>query len=94
MGSKSAGEMRFWTEDQYLRFSDEVMDKPLSFHAFETLYWCGVREGELLALKPQVRLSGDPHHRGVLPAHRRAGRPNRPEDPEVEARHRHARLLR
>lgn len=33
MGSKSAGEMRFWTKDQYLRFSDEVMDKPLSFHA-------------------------------------------------------------
>lgn len=53
MGSKSAGEMRFWTKDQYLRFSDEVMDKPLSFHAFETLYWCGVREGELLALKPR-----------------------------------------
>lgn len=52
MGSKSAGEMRFWTKDQYLRFSDEIMDKPLSFHAFETLYWCGVREGELLALKP------------------------------------------
>lgn len=22
-------------------------------HAFETLYWCGVREGELLALKPR-----------------------------------------
>lgn len=40
MGSKSAGEMRFWTKDQYLRFSDEIMDKPLSFHAFETLYWC------------------------------------------------------
>lgn len=53
MGSKSAGEMRFWTKDQYLRFSDEIMDKPLSFHAFETLYWCGVREGELLALKPR-----------------------------------------
>ena len=53
MGSKSAGEMRFWTKGQYLRFSDEIMDKPLSFHAFETLYWCGVREGELLALKPR-----------------------------------------
>ena len=53
MGSKSAGEMRFWTKGQYLRFSDEIMDKPLSFHAFETLYWCGMREGELLALKPR-----------------------------------------
>lgn len=45
MGSKSAGEIRFWAKDQYLRFSDEITDKPLSFHAFETLYWCGVREG-------------------------------------------------
>lgn len=26
------------------------MDKPLSFYAFEMLYWCGIREGELLAL--------------------------------------------
>lgn len=28
------------------------MDKPLSYYAFEMLYWCGVREGELLALTP------------------------------------------
>ena len=28
------------------------MDKPLSYYAFELLYWCGVREGELLALSP------------------------------------------
>ena len=28
------------------------MDKPLSFYAFEVLYWCSVREGELLALPP------------------------------------------
>ena len=28
------------------------MDKPLSFYAFEMLYWCGIREGELLALTP------------------------------------------
>ena len=29
-----------------------IMDKPLSFYAFEMLYWCGIREGELLALTP------------------------------------------
>ena len=29
-----------------------MMDKPLSFYAFEMLYWCGIREGELLALTP------------------------------------------
>ena len=28
------------------------MDKPMSFYAFEMLYWCGIREGELLALTP------------------------------------------
>jgi integrase len=27
-----------------------MMDKPLSFYAFEVLYWCGLRVGELLAL--------------------------------------------
>lgn len=29
-----------------------MMDKPMSFYAFEMLYWCGIREGELLALTP------------------------------------------
>lgn len=29
------------------------MDKPLSFLAFEVLYWTGVREGEFLALTPK-----------------------------------------
>lgn len=28
------------------------MDKPLSFHAFELLYWTGIRCGELLAPTP------------------------------------------
>lgn len=28
------------------------MDKPMSYYAFEMLYWCGLREGELLALTP------------------------------------------
>lgn len=32
--------------------ADAVMDKPLSFAAFEVLYWTGIREGELLALTP------------------------------------------
>ncbi|EHF02653.1 hypothetical protein HMPREF1008_00298 [Olsenella sp. oral taxon 809 str. F0356] len=52
MGSSKGGEMVFWTKDEYLRFSEAVMDKPLSFHAFELLYWTGIREGELLALTP------------------------------------------
>lgn len=52
MGSKSADAMEFWTKDEYLRFSDAVSDKPMSFYAFEMLYWTGIRCGELLALTP------------------------------------------
>lgn len=29
-----------------------MMDKTISFYAFEMLYWCGIREGEMLALAP------------------------------------------
>ncbi len=47
IGSKKGGEMQFWTKDEYLRFSEAVMDKPLAFHAFELLYWTGIRCGEL-----------------------------------------------
>ena len=52
MGKKKNREMAFWTKDEYLQFIDAMMDKPLSFYAFEMLYWCGIREGELLALTP------------------------------------------
>ena len=45
------------------------MDKPLTFYCFEMLYWCGIREGELLALtksdfdfrKRQVRINKTYH---------------------------------
>ena len=52
MGKKKNREMLFWTKEEYLKFADVIMDKPLSFYAFEMLYWCGIREGELLALTP------------------------------------------
>lgn len=38
IGSKRAGEMLYWTRDENLAFSREVMDKPDSFMAFELLY--------------------------------------------------------
>ena len=47
-GAEERKEMLFWTREEYTRFSEAMMDKPLSFYAFEVLYWCGVREGELL----------------------------------------------
>lgn len=52
MGSHDTEEMLFWTKDEYLTFIPEVADKPYSFYAFELLYWCGIRLGELLALTP------------------------------------------
>ncbi|MEG2686898.1 MAG: site-specific integrase [Christensenellaceae bacterium] len=50
MGKERTQEMLFWTKDEYLKFADSMMDKPISFYAFEVLYWCGIRLGELLAL--------------------------------------------
>ena len=52
MGDKDGGNISFWTKEEYQRFADEMMDKPVSYYAFEMLYWCGIREGELLALTP------------------------------------------
>lgn len=52
MGSEEHKEMLFWTKEEYLKFADVMMDKPVSYYAFELLYWCGIRMGELLALTP------------------------------------------
>lgn len=50
MGSEEHKEMLFWTKEEYLKFADVMMDKPVSYYAFEMLYWCGIRLGELLAI--------------------------------------------
>lgn len=50
MGKDKHKEMLFWTKEEYLKFADAIMDKTQSYYAFEVLYWCGIREGELLAL--------------------------------------------
>lgn len=52
MGNEKRKEMLFWTKEEYLRFADVMMDKPVSYYAFEMLYWSGMRLGELLALIP------------------------------------------
>ena len=52
MGKKKNREMLFWTKEEYLKFAEVMMDKPQFYYAFEMLYWCGIREGELLALTP------------------------------------------
>ena len=50
MGRKHAKEMSFWTREEYLLFAKAIEDKPQIHAAFQVLYWCGIREGELLAL--------------------------------------------
>ena len=50
IGDKDGGNIDFWTREEYKLFANEMMDKPVSYYAFEMLYWCGIREGELLAL--------------------------------------------
>jgi len=52
MGKKKDGEMQFWTKEEYMQFSDVMRDKDISYHAFQMLYWCGLRMGEMLALTP------------------------------------------
>lgn len=50
LGKSKADEMNFWTKEEFLLFADAVRDKEMSYMAFHILYWCGIREGELLAL--------------------------------------------
>ncbi len=50
MGKETSKEAEFWTKEEYLTFLDAMMDKPLSYYAFQVLYWTGIRVGELLAL--------------------------------------------
>lgn len=52
MGTEERREMLFWTKEEYQKFAEEIMDKPISYYAFQMLYWTGIREGELLALTP------------------------------------------
>ena len=40
------------TKEEYQQFVTALKDRPVSYMAFETLYWCGLRLGELLALTP------------------------------------------
>lgn len=53
MGKSKAEEMNFWTGEEFRKFIDSVMNKRLSYMAFMTLYWTGMRMGELLALNPK-----------------------------------------
>lgn len=51
IGSDAERKMHIWTKDEYTRFAEVMMDKPMLYYAFEMLYFLGIREGELLALE-------------------------------------------
>lgn len=50
MGKSQADAMEFWTQEEFEIFVECVKDKPVSYMAFKTMFWTGVRVGELLAL--------------------------------------------
>ncbi len=50
MGKRSAGEMDFWTLEEFERFIAGMDGEPTARMAFNLLFWTGMREGELLAL--------------------------------------------
>ena len=46
MGKSKAEEMDFWTGEEFRKFIYSVMNKRLSYMAFMTLYWTGMRLGD------------------------------------------------
>ena len=53
MGSEKGIQMKYWTQKEYQRFAEFMMDDPKGYYCFQILYWCGLREGEMLALTPR-----------------------------------------
>ena len=49
---KYARKCYFGRSKNIKKFSEVMMDKPISYYAFQMLYWTGIREGELFALTP------------------------------------------
>lgn len=50
MGSSKTTTMDIWSKEEYLLFSEAMMENEEGYYCFEMLYWCGIREGEALAL--------------------------------------------
>ena len=53
MGKKQADEMLFWTQEEFQQFIQSIEDEPVWYAIYMTLYYTGIREGELLALMPE-----------------------------------------
>lgn len=50
IGKSTAGKLNFWTKEEYDRFICQLTPNTRYYVLFETLFWTGMREGELLAL--------------------------------------------
>lgn len=50
MGKSDADELSFWTRAEYDQFIDTFAKDDRYYALFETLFWTGMREGEILAL--------------------------------------------
>lgn len=50
IGKNHADEMEFWTFQEFSTFIEAIKDKPQTYTAFMTLYYTGIRIGELMAL--------------------------------------------
>lgn len=46
MGKAKADEMEIWTKDEFQQFADCLMDKRISWLAFQILFWTGIRIGD------------------------------------------------
>lgn len=51
IGKSHADEMQFWTTEEFKKFLEKISDKPQARAGFLTLYYTGLRIGELLALE-------------------------------------------
>ena len=51
IGKDHADEMNFWTTEEFKMFLEKISDKPPAYAGFLTLYYTGLRIGELLALE-------------------------------------------
>lgn len=46
IGKSHAEEMQFWTQEEFTKFDDALIDKRQSYMAFKVLYWTGMRLGD------------------------------------------------
>ena len=50
MGNYETSSMTFWTKEEYEQFREQLKIGSQYYVLFETLFWTGMREGEMLAL--------------------------------------------